>query len=43
MVKNVEFNKMELLIIKEITRMIMQFFPKGAQIYKHAEIIYKKL
>ncbi len=39
----VEFDNKELLIIKNLMRMIIKFFPKQTQAHQHAGIIYKKI
>ena len=39
----IQFNDMELLIIKELTETVIHFFPESKQIYEHAKAIRDKI
>ena len=38
----VDFNEMEIIMIKQVMTMILAFFPPETEIYRHASIYAKK-
>ncbi len=39
----VDFNEMEIIMIKQVMTMILAFFPPETEIYRHAKHICKKI
>ena len=39
----VDFNEMEIIMIKQVMTMILAFFPPETEIYRHANHICKKI
>ena len=39
----VDFNEMEIIMIKQVMTMILAFFPSETDIYRHAKHICKKI